>query len=78
MSGEIKAKIGTKLSETEQKGTRPEKGRQDARQTPESRCRAQYTAIQVCPYCGCVGYGQESPNVYLYFTCHCCGRIFKA
>jgi hypothetical protein len=45
---------------------------------PKGAVQAQYTAIQVCPYCGCIGYGEEDPNVYLYFTCHCCGRTFKA
>jgi hypothetical protein len=78
MSGDIKAKIGTKLSETEQKALDPKKVGKMQGKHPKADVEAQYTSLQVCPYCSCVGYSQESPTVYLYFTCHCCGRIFKA
>ena len=75
---EIKAKIGTKLTEAEVKAADPKKiGKLQAKH-PKADVEAQYPAIQVCPYCGCVGYGDESPNVYVYYTCHCCGRTFKA
>jgi hypothetical protein len=78
MSGEIKAKIGTKLSETEQKGLDPKKVGKMQGKHPKADVEAQYIALEACPYCGCVGYGQEIRPVPLYFTCHCCGRIFEA
>jgi hypothetical protein len=40
--------------------------------------KADYKAVAVCPYCGCVGYQEEDPTKYKIFTCHCCGRSFRA
>jgi len=78
MTGEIKAKIGKKLSDDEVKKIDPKAVGKLQAKHPKADVEAQYTAIQVCPYCGCVGYGNESATVYLYFTCHCCGRTFAA
>jgi len=76
MASEIK--IGKKLSEDEEKKVDPaEVGKLQA-QPSKAQVEGQYTAIQVCPYCGCVGYGQESRTVYRYFTCHCCHKVFYA
>ncbi len=78
MAREIKAKIGTKVSDADKKGIDPKKIGKLQGKHPKADVEAEYLAIQVCPYCGCVGYGDESPAVYLYYTCHCCGRVFKA
>ena len=59
MSGDIKAKIGTKLSETEQKALDPKKVGKMQGKHPKADVEAQYTSLQVCPYCSCVGYGQK-------------------
>ena len=45
MPGEIKAKIGTKLSETEQKGLDPKKVGKMQGKHPKADVEAQYTAI---------------------------------
>jgi hypothetical protein len=79
MATEIKGKIGTKLSETEQKGLDPKKiGKLQAKHPKADVEKEAYVAGQVCPYCGCFGWGVESETTYLYFTCHCCGRVFRA
>jgi len=75
---EIKAKIGKKVTDAEVKEADPKKiGKLQAKH-PKADVEAEYLAVQVCPYCGCVGYGAESPVVYELYTCHCCGRTFKA
>ena len=80
MASEIKDKIGTKISEAEQKGLDPKKvGKLQGKHPKGGDVEAQAAlAFQVCPYCGSAGWGAESPFVYLYFTCHACGRTFKA
>ena len=80
MASEITAKIGKKLSDKEQKELDPKKVGKLQATHPKSDVQAQYmqAVTQVCPYCGCVGWGEESSTQYLYFTCHCCGRTFIA
>jgi hypothetical protein len=75
---EIKANLGTKLSDQEQQGVDMGKVVRLTAQPSGSGVAGQYTAVQVCPYCGCVGYGEESPYQYRVFICHCCGRPFRA
>jgi hypothetical protein len=80
MANEITAKIGTKLSEAEDKALDPrEIGRVHA-QPPKADVQAQWDEanLTICPYCGCAGRGHLSPYVYRYFTCHCCGRTYRA
>jgi Rieske Fe-S protein len=80
MSDEIRAKIGTKLTEEEKRAV-DLKNVAELKSTPEQppvEGQSWYTAVQVCPYCGCVGYGVESTDVYRTFRCHCCGSLFRA
>jgi hypothetical protein len=77
MGKEIKANVGTTLNEAEEKEVDPKDIGQLHAQPPKGDVQAQYHwAVQVCPYCGCVGYGYESDVRYRYFTCHCCHRTF--
>ncbi len=78
MSKEVKAKVGTKMTEAEQKAVDQKQVGKLQSQHPKTDVEAEYRALQICPYCGCTGWGDESPTVYLYFTCHCCGRTFRA
>jgi hypothetical protein len=79
MPQEVKANLGTRLNAEEQKTVDPSKVAALTSQPRESGVVGQaYMAIQVCPYCGCVGHGIESETRYLYFTCHCCGQTFRA
>lgn len=78
MASEIKAKVGTKMSEAEQKALDKSKVGKIQGAHPKGEVEAEYSAFQICPYCGCGGWGSESTYVYLYFTCHCCGQTFKA
>ncbi len=76
---EVKANLGTQLSEQEQKSVDMSQAVRLTAQPPGSGVVGQdYTAVQICPYCGCVGYGVESPSYYRTFICHCCGRPFRA
>lgn len=80
MSDQIRAKIGTKLTEEEKRSV-DLKSVAALNATPEQppvEGQMWYTAVQVCPYCGCVGYGVESTDVYRTFRCHCCGNLFRA
>jgi Rieske Fe-S protein len=80
MSEEIRAKIGTKLTDEEKRSV-DSKSIADLQAQPEqSPVEGQmwYRAVQVCPHCGCVGYGTESTDVYRTFRCHCCGNLFRA
>jgi hypothetical protein len=76
MASEIMAKIGKKLSDDEKKKVDPKEVGKLQAKPPKAPVEGQYMAAQVCPYCGCVGYGDVSPTVYRYFTCHCCGGVF--
>jgi hypothetical protein len=79
MPQEIKANLGTRLSEAEEQAVDASKVGALTSQPKDPGVVGQaYVAMQVCPYCGCVGYGVESQFRYLYFTCHCCGRTFRA
>jgi hypothetical protein len=74
---EVKANLGTKLSEQEQQNVDMSQAVRLTAQPPGTGVVGQdYTAVQVCPYCGCVGYGVESAYHYRRFICHCCGRVF--
>lgn len=80
MSEEIRVKVGTKVSEEEKRTldlTKLEKLRAQPEQPPVEG-QYMYRAAQVCPYCGCVGWGVESSDVYRTFVCHCCGNYFRA
>lgn len=78
MAGEIKVKIGTKLSEAEEKDLDPKKvGKLQAKHPKADVEKEAYLTLQACPYCGCAGW-LESDTTYLYLTCHCCGRTFRA
>jgi len=78
-SREIKAKVGTRLTDAEVKALDPKEiGRMHA-QPKDKEVEAQlFRAAQVCPCCGCVGWGWESAYALRYFTCHCCGCTFRA
>ena len=78
MADEVKAHVGTKLSADEEKNVDKSKVSTLSAQPKSGGVVGQYMAVQICPYCGCVGYGEESPSVYRLFTCHCCGRTFRA
>ncbi len=78
MADEIKAHVGTKLSADEEKNADKSKATTLSAQPKSGGVVGQYLAVQICPYCGCVGYGEESPSTYRVFTCHCCGRMFRA
>jgi hypothetical protein len=79
MAREVKANLGTKLTEEEEKNVDLSKAIRLTAQPQSPAVMAQdYMAVQVCPYCGCVGYGLESEYHYRIFTCHCCGRSFRA
>jgi hypothetical protein len=76
---EVKANLGTKLSEQEQQSVDMTKVvRLTAQPQGDTVAGQDYMALQICPYCGCSGYGWESEYQYRYFTCHCCGRTFRA
>jgi hypothetical protein len=76
---EIKIKVGSKLTDAEVKAIDPKDiGRLYAQPKKAGVEGQSYLAYQRCPYCGCVGTGWESPYVYRYFTCHCCGGVFRA
>jgi hypothetical protein len=79
MATEVKANLGKKLTEQEQKAVDRNKAVQ-LRPTPKDAPvqGQEYLEMQVCPYCGCVGYGWESAYEYKTFICHCCGRAFRA
>ena len=78
MAGEIKVKIGTKLSEAEEKSLDPKKvGKLHAKYPKADVEKEAYSDLWVCPYCGCAGY-DDSPVVgQVYRTCHCCGRTMR-
>jgi hypothetical protein len=80
MSNEITAKIGTKLSEAEQRAVDPKKVGWSQAQPPKASVQGQlYTCgCQVCPYCGCASWsdGSSSPE-YHYITCRCCGGTYR-
>jgi hypothetical protein len=79
MADEVKAHVGTKLSADEEKSADKTKAAMLTAQPKNAGgVVGQYVAVQICPYCGCVGYGDESPSTYRLFTCHCCGRTFRA
>lgn len=75
---EVRVNLGTKLSEQEQKSTDMTKVIRLTAQPSGEVTGQDYTATQVCPYCGCVGYGVENEFNYRRFVCHCCGRVFLA
>ena len=78
MAQEIKGNLGRKLTEEEEKTVDKSKAVSLSAQ-PRDMVAAQWgNRIQICPYCGCVGYGYESDARYMLFTCHCCGRSFWA
>ena len=80
MSDEIRAKIGTKLTDEEKRAVdlKNVAALTASPEQPPVEGQSWYTAVQVCPYCGCVGYGTESTDVYRTFRCHCCGNLFRA
>ena len=78
MAQEIKANLGTKLTEEEEKNLDKSKVGTLSAQPSDMVAAQWHAAMQICPYCGCVGYGIESDYRYLIFTCHCCGRPFRA
>jgi Rieske Fe-S protein len=78
MAQEIKANLGTKLTEEEEKTVDKSNAGMLSAQPRDMVAPQWYSAVQVCPYCGCIGYGIESDTRYLLFTCHCCGRTFRA
>ena len=79
MADEISVKVGTKLTDAEVKAIDPKDiGRLYAQPKKAGVEGQSYLAYQRCPYCGCVGTGWESAYVYRYFTCHCCGGVFRA
>ena len=75
---EVKVNLGTKLSEQEQQATDMTKVTKLTAQPSGDVAGQDYTAVQVCPYCGCVGYGVESEYYYRRYVCHCCHRVFTA
>jgi len=75
---EIKATIGTKMSDAEQSAVDPKDVGKLAQTPAKAPVEAQSQAFQICPYCGAGGWGNESPYVYRYFTCHNCGRTFRS
>jgi hypothetical protein len=78
MATEVKANLGTKLTADEEKNFDKSKVLTLSAQPKDAVVGQDFMAVQICPYCGCVGYGDESPNVYRLYTCHCCGRTFRA
>jgi hypothetical protein len=80
MANEIKAKVGTKLTDAEVKALDPKDIGRLAAQPKKTAVEGQwdYVGYQICPYCGCAGTGVMSTDVYRYFTCHCCGGVFRA
>jgi len=75
---EVKANLGTKLTDEEEKNADKSKASKLTPQPKAAVAGQDYMAVQICPYCGCVGYGDESPIAYRLYTCHCCGRTFRA
>ena len=80
MSQQMIAKLGTALSDHELTTVDHSKvGKMQAKpETSEVEGQSAYLAVQVCPYCGCAGYGVESSSQFMFFTCHCCGGTFRA
>jgi hypothetical protein len=79
MAKEVRANLGTRLTEEEEKAVDINKVVKLTAQPNDTVVAGQdYVAVQVCPYCGCVGYGVEGEFYYRTFTCHCCGRNFRA
>jgi len=75
---EFKVKLGTRLSNAEAKALDPKDiGRLYAQPRKVEIEAEAVTAYRLCPYCGCVGTGAESQYAFHYFTCHCCGAIFR-
>ena len=73
---EVTVKVGKKMSDAEVKAVDPKEIGQMTSQPKKSEVEAEYLVAQRCPYCGCIGYGDVSPYVVRYFTCHCCGGVF--
>jgi hypothetical protein len=80
MANEVKAKVGTKLSDAEVKALDPKDVGRMSAQPKKLPVEGQWVhqVYQICPCCGCGGYGWESTIQYRYFTCHCCGCTFRA
>jgi hypothetical protein len=74
---DVKFTMGEKLSEADQKKADPKEVGHMRSQPPKAEVEAEYIVRQICPYCGCVGYGDVSPYRFRYFTCHCCGGVFR-
>ena len=79
MSYEITARLGTRLTDAEVEALDPKDicllQAQPRRSAVEGQ--ADYVGYQICPYCGCSGTGVMSTGAYRYFTCHCCGGVFR-
>jgi hypothetical protein len=76
MATEIVAKVGKKLTSEQQKGVNPSEVKK-LQATPRNQdVEPEIIRAQVCPYCGCIGYGDVIGGVWLRYTCHCCGNIF--
>jgi hypothetical protein len=76
MATQIVAKVGKKLTEEQKKNLDPKKVKKLTATPTKADVEPEIVEAQVCPYCGCIGYGDVIPGVWLYYTCHCCGRTF--
>jgi hypothetical protein len=76
MGKEIIAKVGKKLTDEQKKNIDPKKVKKLTPTPTKADVEPEIMETQVCPYCGCIGYADVIPGVWLYYTCHCCDRTF--
>jgi hypothetical protein len=78
-SREITIRIGVKLTDAEVEAIDPKNIGHLQAQPPKSGVEGQwsYTCMCRCPLCGCTNYGRSAMD-YRYYTCNCCGGVFRA
>lgn len=73
----IRANRGTKVEKSEIGDEKV--GKLSATPAEDTEVEAQdYVDVQICPWCGAMGYGVEDEYSYRVYTCHCCGNCFRA
>lgn len=74
------AKVGTKITKEEQESLDPKQvgGTMLPQAQADVEGQARVRTRVMCPWCGAILIIYTDPDVYLYFTCCVCGRVFKA